>query len=116
MSYQSSIIQALMSVGAAAKFAVDKADKKEGMKAATENRTNLSTSEQVADNQKLLQETRAQRRAMESLLLKRAQKSIQESGRKAAIESLRKARISGEISGRVERKAVNVLGSTKNPG
>ena len=118
MSYQSSIIQALMSVGAAAKFAVDKADKdkKEGMKAAPENRTNLSTSEQVADNQKLLQETRAQRRAMESLLLKRAQKSIQESGRKAAIESLRKARISGEISGRVERKAVNVLGSTKNPG
>ena len=116
MSYQSSIIQALMSVGAAAKFAVDKADKKEEMKAAPENRTNLSTSEQVADNQKLLQETRAQRRAMESLLLKRAQKSIQESGRKEAIESLRKARISGEISGRVERKAVNVLGSTKNPG
>ena len=36
MSYQSSIIQALMSVGAAAKFAVDKADKKEGMKAAPE--------------------------------------------------------------------------------
>lgn len=116
MSYQSSIIQALMSVGAAAKFAVDKAYKKEGIKGAPENRTNLSTSEQVADNQKLLQEKRAQRRAMESLLLKRAQKSIQESGRKAAIESLRKARISGEISGRVERKAVNVLGSTKNPG
>ena len=116
MSYQSSIIQALMSVGAAAKFAVDKADKKEETKAAPEKRTNLSASEQLADNQKLLQETRAQRRAMESLLLKRAQKSIQESGRKAAIESLRKARISGEISGRVERKAVNVLGSTKNPG
>ena len=114
MSYQSSIIQALMSVGGAAKFAVDKADKKEETKAAQEKRTNLSASEQVTDNQKLLQETRAQRRAMESLLLKRAQKSIQESGRKAAIESLRKARISGEISGRVERKAVNVLGSTKN--
>lgn len=116
MSYQSSIIQALMSVGAAAKFAVDKAGKKEETKEAPEKRTNLSASEQVAENQKLLQETRAQRRAMESLLLKRAQKSIQESGRKAAIESLRKARISGEISGRVERKAVNVLGSTKNPG
>ena len=114
MSYQSSIIQALMSVGGAAKFAVDKEDKKEKTKAAPENRTNLSTSKQVADNQKLLQETRAQRRAMESLLIKRVQKSIQESGRKAAIESLRKARISGEISGRVERKAVNVLGSTKN--
>lgn len=114
MSYQSSIIQALMSVGGAAKFAVDKAEKNEKTKVAPEKRTNLSASEQVADNQKLLQETRAQRRAMESLLLKRAQKSIQESGRNAAIESLRKARISGEISGRVERKAVNVLGSTKN--